>query len=61
MARKTGKSKEHKQNIKLVRLTSLSKSELSKMNFQDLWLMKPALPGSAAKIRYCRCRSVCYV
>jgi hypothetical protein len=46
----------------LVKLNSLAKAELARVNLDDLWIMKP---GTALRARagrsYCSCRSVCIV
>ena len=47
--------------IKLVKLNSLSKAEIAKINFDEIWLMKPSAGVKKAKVRYCRCRNVCIV
>jgi hypothetical protein len=61
---KTGKKELTKQGIKLVKLSTLSKAELAKINLDDLWIMKPELEvGKKPPVRasYCSCRNVCLV
>jgi hypothetical protein len=54
-----------KQGIKLVKLSSLPKAEIAKINIDSLWIMKPPAammaPIRTKKARYCGCRNVCLV
>jgi hypothetical protein len=64
MPKKTPKAKGEapEKQATLVKLSELSKTEIAKVNFDDLWLMRPektALP--ARPRRYCGCRGVCLV
>jgi hypothetical protein len=46
----------------LVKLSSLAKTELTRVSFDDLWIMKPETALRARPTRsYCSCRSVCIV
>ncbi len=59
---KGGKSKkEYKPaGIKLVKVSALSKTEIEKLNFKDLWIMKPPKgKDKLPKASLCGCRSVC--
>lgn len=62
--KQTKKKLQPKEGVKLVKLSALSKTELAKINLDDLWIMKPA-PKMAQKprvrVRYCGCRNVCLV
>lgn len=63
MATKKKSISKSKEGTKLIKLSSLSKAEIAKTNFDDLWVMKPE-PEMAAKKprpRYCGCRNVCLV
>ena len=48
-----------KQGIKLLKLSSLSKAKLAKVNVDDLWIM--VAPPAKLRARYCSCRNVCIV
>lgn len=54
-----------KQGIKLVKLSSLPRAEIAKINIDSLWIMKPPAammaPIRAKRARYCGCRNVCIV
>lgn len=58
---KSKSQKEHKPvGIKLVKVSALSKTEIAKLNFKDLWIMKPPKgKEKLAKASLCGCRSVC--
>lgn len=63
-AKKSSKKVPAKKAGKLVQLSSLSKSEIAKVNLNNLWLMKPGpavVQGRMPRARYCRCRNVCIV
>ncbi len=58
--RPSRKKPSFQKGTRLIKLSSLSRAEIAKINFADLWIMKPAakmMPGRRA--RYCGCRNVC--
>jgi hypothetical protein len=57
--KKDKKKDQQKQDIKFVKLSELSKVELSKTNMEDLWVLKPQNEKSSVMARKCGCRSVC--
>jgi len=50
---------ELKQGVKLVKLATLGKGQLAKLNLNDLWVISPGRSGTLAPPRLCGCRSVC--
>jgi hypothetical protein len=50
---------EKKENVKLVKISELSKEELEKIKMDDLWVIKPDEDYPETKARLCGCRNVC--
>lgn len=47
--------------VKLKKLSSLTKADLAKVNLDELWVMKPSKQAAKLRARYCGCRNVCLV
>ncbi len=50
-----------KQGIKIVKAHTLSPTQLRKLSFDDLWVMRPSKDIAGVRARYCGCRNVCLV
>lgn len=59
MKKKTKKKTKEKREVKFVKLNTLSKATLAKLNMKELWVIKPLKDKARIKARLCGCRNVC--
>jgi hypothetical protein len=53
------KTRSKKQDIQLVKLSNLSKHELSRINIDNLWIIRPIEENAKLMVRQCGCKGVC--